>query len=77
MPRFLDTRGNSSLAIGVCDRCKFKFPIGELRADRNSPGLRVCEKCCDVKDPYKLPPKRPDNIVVAYPRPDETLTEGV
>jgi hypothetical protein len=76
MPKFLDTRGNASLAIAICDRCKFKFPIGELRPDRNSPGLRVCSKCCDERDPYRLPPRQPDNIVVKYPRPDESIATG-
>jgi hypothetical protein len=73
MPLFIDTRGNASAAIAICDRCSFKFPVGELSADRNDPGLRVCEKCNDVKDPWRLPPRRPDNILVKYPRPDVPL----
>lgn len=74
MPLYLDTRFNASVAIGICDRCHFKFPIGDLRADGNTPGLRVCAKCSDVKDPYRLPPRRPDNIIVHHPRPDVPLT---
>jgi hypothetical protein len=70
MPLFLDTRNNASCAIAICDRCSKKYPIGELSADGNTPGLRVCEGCNDVKDPWRLPPRRPDNIVVKYPRPD-------
>lgn len=73
MPLFLDTRNNASVAIGICDRCKFKFPIGELIADGNNPGLRVCKDCCDVKDPWRLPPRRPDNIEVKHPRPDSEM----
>lgn len=73
MPRFLDTRGNSSLAIAICDRCKMKFPIGKLTADRDSPGLRVCDPCNDEADPYKLPSRRTESITVRFPRPDELL----
>jgi hypothetical protein len=75
MPLYLDTRFNASVAIAICGRCSFKFPIGELGADRNIPGLRVCKDCNDEKDPYRLPPRKPDNIVVKHPRPDVPLTD--
>ena len=51
MPRFLDTRGNHELGIGICDRCKMKFPIVDLHEDRNTPGLYVCDKDNDEFDP--------------------------
>jgi hypothetical protein len=73
MPLFLDTRGNSSLAIAICDRCSFKFPIGKLSADRDAPGLRVCEQCNDEEDPYKLPSRKTESITVRYPRPDQPV----
>jgi hypothetical protein len=73
MPRFLDTRGNASLAIAICDRCRFKYPIGELSADNDSPGLRVCSGCNDGYDPYKLPARMTEDITVRYPRPDEPI----
>lgn len=73
MAIFLNTIGKSSLAIGICDRCKTKYPIGDLSPDRNTPSLRVCMPCNDVKDPYRLPQRRPDDITVAFPRPDEPL----
>jgi hypothetical protein len=73
MPLFLDTRGNASCAIAICDRCSTKYPVGELKPDRNTPGLIVCEECNDVKDPWRLPPRRPDNILVSHPRPDTPL----
>ena len=60
-------------SIAVCDRCCFKYPYQELRADGNSPGLRVCEECRDPKDPWRLPPARPDAIALKYPRPDTPL----
>ena len=74
MPKFLDTRGNSTLAIAVCDRCKFKFPYDKLYPDPNNPGLRVCEKDMDVLDPYRLPPRKTEVITLRYPRPDEELS---
>ncbi|CAB4167974.1 hypothetical protein UFOVP864_74, partial [uncultured Caudovirales phage] len=27
MPRFLNTRGNTTLAIGICGRCSIKMPL--------------------------------------------------
>jgi len=74
MSRYLDTRGLSSVAIGVCDRCKLKYSITELMADGNAPGLRVCVDCRDVLDPYRLPARKSENIVLRYPRPDEPLS---
>jgi len=73
MPIFLDTRGKSSLAVGVCDRCRRKFPIGELSPDRNSPGLMVCAKDNDEYDPWRLPPRKTEDITVRRPRPDTPL----
>lgn len=75
MPRFLNTIGEKSLAIAICDRCKMKRKIAELVSDVNSPGLRVCKStCADLIDPYRLPMRAPDQIDVRYPRPDEPLT---
>ena len=73
MSRFLNTEGKSSLAIGICDRCARKFPIGDLMADPNSPGLRVCSEDRDILDPYRMGAKRIDNIDVSHPRPDVPL----
>lgn len=77
MPVFLDTRGNSSLAIGICGRCSRKLPIGELRPDPNIPGLRVCgDGCADDYDPYRLPARQTENIALRYARPDTPLAGG-
>jgi len=73
MPIYLDTRGQSTLGIGICGRCSIKFPLGELRPDRNSPGLYVCEKDNDEYDPYRLPARQPDRIVLPYCRPDVSI----
>lgn len=61
------------VAIAICDVCNFKYPYTELRADGNSPGLRVCNCCFNPKDPWRLPPIQPDAISLKYPRPDTPL----
>lgn len=73
MPRFLNTRGNSTLAIGICGRCGIKFPLGDLQPDPNYPGLLVCDKDRDEYDPYRLPARQPDNIVLPFTRPDTPI----
>lgn len=71
MPRFLDTRGLTSVAIGICDRCKMKRAYVELGPDPNFPGLRVCERGCkDQYDPYRLPARKTERINLRFPRPD-------
>lgn len=76
MSVYLDTRGKSSLAIGICGRCSRKLPIVELMPDPNYPGLYVCEKDRDQFDPYRLPARQTENITVRFPRPDVPL-DGV
>lgn len=73
MPLYLDTRGNTSLAIAVCDRCSRKFPIGMLRPDGNSPGLRVCDSDWDAIDRWRLPARQPDRIALRFARPDVSI----
>lgn len=73
MPRYLSTRGRDTLAIGICSRCSIKFPLGMLQPDPNYPGLRVCAKDMDQFDPYRLPARQPDNIVLPFVRPDDGL----
>ena len=73
MPLYLDTRGKSTLGIGVCARCGVKMSLTELRADGNSPGLRVCADDWDELDPWRLPPPPTDRITLDHPRPDIPL----
>lgn len=73
MPRFLNTRGNTTLAIGICGRCSIKMPLADLQPDPNSPGLMVCEKDRDQYDPYRLPARQPDNILLPFTRPDAPI----
>lgn len=71
MPIFLDTRGLTSVAIGVCDRCKMKRAYVDLGSDPNFPGLRVCNQGCrDEFDPYRLPARKTERINLRFPRPD-------
>lgn len=70
MPRFLDTRGNTNQGIGICDRCRRKFPINDLQPDRNTPGLLVCEEDNDEFDPWRLPAISSEDITLPHYRPD-------
>lgn len=70
MSRFVDTRGHSTLGVGICDRCKRAFPIDELWPDPNSPGLKVCIDDLDQYDPYRLPARQSENITLPFNRPD-------
>ena len=73
MAIWLDTRGRSTLAIGVCDRCRRKMSIEELYSDPNSPGLRVCLEDRDEYDPYRLPARQPEKITLPFVRPDANI----
>ena len=73
MPRYLPVSSHGKAAVDICGRCGFKVQYNELMQDRDKPGLMVCEACCDDKDPYKLPARRPEKITLKYPRPDEPL----
>ena len=70
---WLNTRGRSSLAIGICGRCNRKFPLDDLRPDPNIPALMVCDKDRDQFDPYRLPARQTENISLRFPRPDVSI----
>lgn len=59
--------------IGICDRCQSKKYLSELKPDGDSLGLRVCSKCWDQKDRYKLSPNKTEDISLKFVRPDEPL----
>ncbi len=73
MPRFLNTKGNPTLGLGICGRCSRKFPLHQLVRDGNTPGLLVCEKDRDVLDPYRLPARQPDRVSLPFTRPDVSI----
>lgn len=72
--KFLDTRGEPTLGIGLCARCSRKFPLAKLSPDPNYPGLMVCEADKDEFDPYRLAPRKDDKIVLPFVRPDESVS---
>jgi hypothetical protein len=76
MSIYLDTRGRSTLGIGLCARCSRKMSLDQLFSDPNSPGLRVCREDLDQLDPYRLPPRQPDNITLPFVRPDAPLVSN-
>jgi hypothetical protein len=76
MSIWLDTRGKSVIGIGVCDRCRRKMSLTELMSDPNSPGLRVCREDLDQLDPYRLPARQTENIVMPFVRPDAPLSSN-
>lgn len=65
-----DPTGWPWYAVGICDRCNRRFPLHELIQDGNLPGLRVCKEDWDELDPYRLPARQPDNLVLPFVRPD-------
>ena len=74
MPLFLPVRlGGATCAVAICDRCRTKVQYDDLSHDDNSPGLRVCDRCKDELDPYRLPARRAEKIGLDYPRPDVKL----
>lgn len=61
------------LAIAVCPRCKFKRYYGDLERDPNTNQMVCKYGCVDIYDPYRLPPKAPDQLTLQYPRSEEPL----
>ena len=77
MPVYLDTRGNTKIAIAVCARCGVKYPWTELTSDPNYPGLKVCpDGCKDDFDPWRLPSRATEDITLEWSRPDANLNIG-
>lgn len=73
MSVYLDTRGNSVLSIGICDRCSRKMAYVDLYPDPNFPGMRVCKEDLDEFDPWRLPALQTENIALRFPRPDVSV----
>ena len=70
MSVFLDPSGQPTYGIAICGRCSRKMLLSDLSPDPNYPGLMVCEEDRDEYDPYRLAPRRPDQIVLPFNRPD-------
>lgn len=73
MTRFIDPSGESTYGIGLCARCSRKFRLAELAPDPNYPALMVCREDSDDYDPYRLAPRKEDQIVLPFVRPDTPI----
>lgn len=73
MSLFLDPSGQPTYGIAICGRCSRKMLLSELSPDPNYPGLMVCKEDRDDYDPYRLAPRRPDQIVLPFNRPDTSI----
>jgi hypothetical protein len=69
MPRFLDTLGNSDIAIAVCDRCKMKRAHSVMRSDPNFPGLQVCNTFLSTQQNNDTPENN-GNLDILVPSPE-------
>lgn len=73
MSYWLDPTGHPTYGIGLCARCSRKMYLEFLYDDPNYPGLKVCMEDLDQLDPYRLPPREPDQITLDFIRPDVPL----
>lgn len=72
---YINTTGNQTLGIGICQRCRFKFPLHMLQDDPNIPNFKVCAADRDYFDPFRMPARQPDRITLPFTRPDTPLDE--
>lgn len=70
---FIDPTGQPTYGLGICARCSRKMVLSALAPDPNSPGLMVCEVDRDEYDPYRLAPRKEDQIVLPFVRPDTSI----
>tara|TARA_R110000868_G_scaffold176337_3_gene413998 strand:+ start:329 stop:637 length:309 start_codon:yes stop_codon:yes gene_type:complete len=70
---YLDVRGEPTFGIGICARCSRKFKLADLASDPNYPNLMVCEADRDDYDPYRLAPRKEDQIILPFTRPDTQI----
>jgi hypothetical protein len=79
MPRFINTQGEPTLGIALCSRCQRKAKLADLIDDGNIPGFKVHRPelspgCWDHFDPMRLPPRKPDNYILPFVRPDQDIS---
>ena len=72
MSLYMPVKAHGSVALAICPRCQRKVYQDDLRQDPNNKNW-YCAECVDVKDPWTLPARRPEDISVAHPRPDVEL----
>ena len=73
MSIWLDTRGRSTLGIGLCGRCSRKMSLDDLHDDPNASGLKVCHADLDDYDPWRLPAPTGENVTLRFARPDVSI----
>lgn len=73
MSVFIDPTGEPTYGLALCARCSRKFRLAELSPDPNYPALMVCGEDTDDYDPYRLAPRREDQVVLPFVRPDESV----
>lgn len=56
-------------AIGLCQRCGFKFKLSALREDGDT-HLLVCSECFDIPHPAERPINAADAMALRRPSPD-------
>jgi hypothetical protein len=73
MSRYLPVKAvGGTMAIAICYRCSMKMYQGDLQKDVNT-GAWYCKDCCDLRDPWRLPARKTENITIQHPRPDTDL----
>lgn len=72
MSLYLPVQIKGSAAIAICPRCQKKVPYDSLVQDPNNK-MWVCKDDQDLYDPWRLPARRPEDISLQHPRPDEEL----
>ena len=73
MSVFLDPSGQPTYGIAICGRGSGKMLLSALAPDPHYPGLMVCAEDREQYDPYRLAPRRPDQIVLPFNRPDTPI----
>lgn len=74
MPLYIDPTGQPTYGIALCARCSQKFPIADLQPDPNYPALMVCKDDLDEYDPYRLAPRKAEDITLPFVRPDTDIS---
>jgi len=77
----MSTWARGSKAFGFCDRCGFRYPLGELKSERNTGtkvNNRVCPTCWDDDHPQRFlfRVRTDDREALKDPRPDMSLTQS-
>lgn len=74
MSLFLPVRARGSASIAICGRCARKVYYDDLEIDPNNKNY-YCPECVDIYDPWRLPARKPENISLNHPRPDNAVSD--